>query len=71
MPLEDQDQYPPREADGSIRFSGLRPEHRREYLDGWGHATVACPPVEPSLSPEALLFFRIGAADARRLTKAA
>jgi hypothetical protein len=36
---------PPARADGSIAFELLTANERREYLDGWGHATIKVPAV--------------------------
>jgi hypothetical protein len=60
--------YPPREPHGAnlLVFAELKPNHRRDYLDGWSHATIGAPARKP---PEASQeFFNFGAIEARALT---
>lgn len=60
--------YPPREPHGArlLVFASLKPYHRRDYLDGWAHATIGVPAQKRADADEA--FFNFGAIEARLLT---
>jgi hypothetical protein len=55
--------YPPLDASGRPIFAELKPEHRRDYLDGWGFATIGVPSARPTDAN--VIFFELGATEAR------
>lgn len=61
-----EEKYPPLLADGFVDFGRLHQNHRRDYLDGWGSATIKVPASRPlDASAE---FFNLGSSEARALT---
>lgn len=64
--MHQEPKYPPMLDTGFVDFAGLRPNHRRDYLDGWGYATIQVPPNRPDgASAE---YFNRGSIEARALT---